>query len=69
MRNVKFYSILYEVLLWLKDNTNLNIPYQHRTNETALNAFFRKYFSFLKAIIKIFQNAQSFNFSAFKVKN
>ena len=39
MKNVKFYSILYEVLLWLKDNTNLIIPYQHRTNETALNAF------------------------------
>ena len=69
MRNVKFYSILYEVLLWLKDNTNLNIPYQHRTNETALNAFFRKYFSFLKAMMKIISKCIKFYFSAFKVKN
>ena len=42
MRNVKFYSILYEVVLWSKDNTNIYIyiyiPYQHRTKETALNA-------------------------------
>ena len=39
MRNTKFYSILYEVVLWLKDNTNIYIPYQHRTKEILrLNA-------------------------------